>query len=96
MFTHGSESEKKAPGRRNYKTGYSEEQLKTAIHAVNGRNFSIRKASKFYKIPFKTLRHKIKNLHSKNVRRPKRLCPETEASLVRVTDTLVEWKVPLT
>ena len=97
LCSHMAPSQKKkAPGRRNYKTGYSEEQLKTAIHAVNGRNFSIRKASKFYKIPFGTLRHKIKNLHSKNVGCPKRLCPDTEASLVKVIDTLAEWKVPLT
>ena len=66
-------TQKRKVGSRNYKTAYTENSLTSAIHAVNSSSMSIRKASKEFKIPFGTLRNKIKGLHSGKVGRPFRL-----------------------
>ena len=46
---------KKKLGSRNYRTGYPEQSLQSAITEVQQKNVSIRKASKKYKVPFETL-----------------------------------------
>ena len=82
-------------GSRNYKTGYSEESLSSALREVRSQNLSIRKASSKYNIPYGTLRHKFKGMFSKKPGGQQRLSDECEQSLVANIDKLSEWKVPL-
>ena len=89
-------TQKRKVGSRNYKTAYTENSLTSAIHAVNSSSMSIRKASKEFKIPFGTLRNKIKGLHSGKVGRPFRLSTECEVQILETIDCLATWRVPLT
>ena len=82
-------------GSRNYKSGYSEESLSSALREVRSQSLSIRKASSKYNIPYGTLRHKFKGMFSKKPGGQQRLSDECEQSLVATIDKLSEWKVPL-
>ena len=86
--------ERKA-GSRNYLTGYSEDTLSRALDEINSGKVSIRKASREYKIPFGTLRHKVKGLHQKSHGGQKRLSDDCERLLLSALDSLADWKVPL-
>ena len=83
-------------GSRNYKTGYSPAALENALREINAGNLSIRKASKQYKIPYGTLCHKSKGIHTKKQGGQYRLSKECEDLIVRSIVALTEWKVPLT
>ena len=87
---------KRKMGSRNYKTGYTEEDLSTAVNAVKNGGMSIRQSSRRYNIPFGTLRNKIKNLHTSTVGHPFQIAPDTQKLLVEVITCLIIWKIPLT
>ena len=89
-------TQKRKVGSLNYKTAYTENSLTSAIRAVNSSSMSIRKASKEFKIPFGTLRNKIKGLHSGKVGRPFRLSTECEVQILETIDCLATWRIPLT
>ena len=86
---------KRKVGSRNYKTTYTEETIFAALREVQRGSLSIRKASQQYKIPFGTLRNKIKKCHTKIAGGQKRLSNECEGQIVKTIDVLTEWKVPL-
>ena len=88
-------SYKRKSGARNYKSAYDQETLSRALEKIRSNQLSIRKASRQYQIPFGTLRHKFKGMHSKDAGGQKRLSHECESLLMKGIDTLAEWKVPL-
>ena len=87
---------KRKMGSRNYKTGYTEEDLSTAVNAVKNGGMSIRQSSRRYNIPFGTLSNKIKNLHTRTVGHLFQIAPDTQKLLVEVITCLTIWKIPLT
>ena len=88
-------AQKRKAGSRNYKTGYSEDGLKSTINAVKTNQIALRKASKAYGILFETLRNKTKGLHTGKVGQPFRLTPECEAQILDAIQCLTVWKVSL-
>ena len=88
-------SQKRKVGSCNYKTSYTNDALKSAFNAVCTNLLSIRKAAKQYKIPFGTLRNKVRGQHMGKVGRPFCLTPECEEHILEVIQCLATWKVPL-
>ena len=86
---------KRKAGSRNYKTAYSQDNVKDAVRDVKTNGMSLRKASKKYKIPLGTLRNKVIGAHSGNVGRPAQLDEECVKQIAKCVDILADWKVPL-
>ena len=86
---------KRKVGSRNYKNGYTEDDLKDAVRKVQVNSMSLRKASKTYNIPLGTLRNKVIGAHSRSVGRPTRLSEECSKQIANSIDILADWKVPL-
>ena len=66
-----------------------------ALQEIRNNNMSIRKAATKHGIPYRTLRHKFKGMHTKKFGGQGRLSQECEQQLVASINTLTQWKVPL-
>ncbi|CAG9759599.1 unnamed protein product [Ceutorhynchus assimilis] len=80
-------------GVRKYKD-YKEEVVEEALGKVTEDNFSIRKASVQYGIPFGTLYNRYKGLHIRSVGRPTLFTPQEELQLVKSAATCGDWGYP--
>ena len=87
---------KRKPGVRNYRTGYSNDELNSAVAHVESGNMSLRKAAEKYHIPVGTLHNKLKKAHAGKVGGQFRLLFECEKEILKSIDVLSEWKCPLT
>ena len=56
---------------------------------------SICEAAKEYRVPFTSLQNKIKRSHPNYICDQKRLSDELEIQIVKASNKLAEWKVPL-
>ncbi|CAG9761269.1 unnamed protein product [Ceutorhynchus assimilis] len=81
-------------GVRKYKD-YKEQVVEEALGKVTEDNFSIRKASVQYGIPFGTLYNRYKGLHIRSVGRPTLFTPQEELQLVKSAATCGDWGYPL-
>ncbi|CAG9762778.1 unnamed protein product [Ceutorhynchus assimilis] len=70
---------------------YKEDVVEEALGKVIENNFSIRKASVQYGIPFGTLYNRYKGLHIRSIG----LTPQEELQLVRSAATCGDWGYPL-
>lgn len=82
-------------GSRHY-ADFDPEKLGLAVEERRLRGRSYRYLSEKYKIPYSTIRRKVKNLHSKNFGGQTILSAEEEHRLVNNIDLACQWGFPLT
>ncbi|CAM1319939.1 Uncharacterised protein r2_g2829 [Pycnogonum litorale] len=81
------------PGARNYKS-YTQADLDKALGKIKRDNWSVRKASKEYKIPLGTLSHKLNQKHNMIPGHPTVFTPIEEQSVVTHIQAVAEWGFP--
>lgn len=81
-------------GTRKYKD-FPQEQLETALRKITEENYSIRKASREYNVPFETLYNKYKGLHIHSVGRPTLFTKKEEERLIQYAAVCGDWGFPL-
>lgn len=86
---------KRLLGSRNYRTGYSDEQLDAAIRAVRKRHCTIKAASRQFGIPVGTLWNKIHCKHKGSVGHPIALTMAEELANVKHIQVTATWGFPL-
>ena len=84
---------KRKVGARNYKS-YSNETLDAALHQVQSKKMSLRKASKTYNIPLGTLSNKMKRKHMGAAGHPAVFSKKEELLFVEHIQVVGQWGFP--
>ena len=87
---------KRKEGARNYRNGYTANDLTSALDQIVSGKIGVRNASKRYGIPIGTLHNRLKGTHKKKVGGQYRLTEDCETEILLVINALCEWKSPLT
>lgn len=84
---------KKMPGSRNYKN-YTEETLLKAVQEC--KTVPVKDVAEIYGIPIRTLRNKVKGLHTKTVGGQTSLTKELEETILAHVLKCTDYGMPLT
>ena len=84
---------KRKPGARPYKN-YSDEHIINAIRAVK-RGMSLRKAEEMYKVPMRTIKNKVYQVHMQKPGRPRILTEKEEKDLLEYAKLCADWGQPM-
>ena len=84
---------KRKPGARPYKN-YSDEHVINAVRAVK-RGMSLRKAEEMYKVPMRTIKNKVDQVHMQKPGRPRILTEKEEKDLIEYAKLCADWGQPM-
>ena len=87
---------KRKRGSRSHLTGYTVEQMESALNAVRAGDLSFAKAAIEFHVPKSTLLRKFTGQRTKKSGGQTFLSKACESVIVLVLNQLVDWKVPLT
>lgn len=87
-------SYKRKLGSRRYRD-YTDQQLESALQKVTDEGWSLRKASKIYKIPYGTLNNKYHGRHIRSSGGQSVFTFNEEKSIIKCATTCGEWGFPL-
>ena len=75
-------------------TKYSQETLEKCLSCVRKGKMSMKKASRHFNVPYRTIRNKINNFHPKTSGGQTALQDNLEEHILNLLDLQTDWKVP--